>query len=401
MKLEDELRRLFGATHDAPWPGEREAFDRFLRRRARRGRAVAAAAGLALVAVLGGAVLVARGQPEDRGTVAPTAAVVQVPAEGFQFAVPGGWRVQEQLTGPVSESAVGRASTDVVGVVLVPRSQPPREATVTVTAAGGNELWDAASSKGSKRRADGRRYLLRPGSGPREVGRYLIEWRDFCPSPRGWNPSTCRRMSAWPRVLLVTGVAAPGDAAGRRQVLRTMLRVVGALEPITDAVRPPPFPTVPPSTKVLLGKGGSGRTAWEVWIEPLHGTGGSSIHFPWQERHEPGKGWHWEALEPERIARDGVAPLMDCLEWVPGSGLLLSGLAPEKVATVRIELAGRPPVTTPTFGRDKPVPWVAFASPPLPAGSRVDRMVALDAAGKVVGSLEQPYPGAPCRPGRG
>ena len=38
MKLEDELRQLFGATHDAPWPGEREAFDRFLRRRARRGR---------------------------------------------------------------------------------------------------------------------------------------------------------------------------------------------------------------------------------------------------------------------------------------------------------------------------------------------------------------------------
>jgi hypothetical protein len=82
-----------------------------------------------------------------------------------------------------------------------------------------------------------------------------------------------------------------------------MLRIVGALKPVTDAVRPPPFPTVPPGTKVLLGKGGSGRTAWAVWIEPLH-----------------------------------------------GSGLLLSGLAPEQVAAVRIELAGRSPVTTPTFG---------------------------------------------------
>jgi hypothetical protein len=57
VRLEDELRQLFGRTEDAPWPGEREAFDRFLRRRGRRGRAVAAAAGLALVAVLGGAVL--------------------------------------------------------------------------------------------------------------------------------------------------------------------------------------------------------------------------------------------------------------------------------------------------------------------------------------------------------
>jgi hypothetical protein len=56
-------------------------------------------------------------------------------------------------------------------------------------------------------------------------------------------------------------------------------------------------------------------------------------------------------------------------------------------------------VVVPTFGRDKPVPWVAFVSPPLPAGSKVDRVVALDAAGTVIGSLEQPYPGALCRPG--
>jgi hypothetical protein len=149
MKLEDELRRLFGATRDAPWPGEREAFDRFLRRRARRGRAVAAAAGLALVAVLGAAVLVARGRPEDRGTVAPAVEVVRVPAEGFQLTVPGGWRVQEQLTGPVSEAAVGGARSDVVGVVLVPRSEPPREATITSPP-------PAATNSGTRRRRRGR-----------------------------------------------------------------------------------------------------------------------------------------------------------------------------------------------------------------------------------------------------
>jgi hypothetical protein len=206
-------------------------------------------------------------------------------------------------------------------------------------------------------------------------------------------------MSAWPRVLVVTGAAADGDAAGREQVLRGMFRIVATMKPITDGRRPPPVPTVPPDTKVLLGKGGADRAAWEARIEPLRGTAGFSIHFPWQEQREPGKGWHWESLEPERIARDGVYPLMDCLSWVPGSGLLLSGLAPEEVATVRIELAGRAPLVTPTFGRDKPVPWVAFVSPPLPAGSQVDRVVALDAAGTVIGSLEQPYPGALCRPG--
>jgi len=83
---------------------------------------------------------------------------------------------------------------------------------------------------------------------------------------------------------------------------------------------------------------------------------------------------------------------------VPGSGLLLSGLADEDAATVRIELAGQPPVVVPTFGRDKPVPWVAFVSPPLPAGSRLDRVIALDAAGKTIGVQERPYEGmALCR----
>jgi hypothetical protein len=71
VRLEDELRQLFGRTDGVPWPGEREAFDRFLHRRARRGRAVATVAGLALVAVLGAATLVARQLPQDREAVAP------------------------------------------------------------------------------------------------------------------------------------------------------------------------------------------------------------------------------------------------------------------------------------------------------------------------------------------
>jgi hypothetical protein len=394
VKLEDELRQLFGRTEGVPWPGEREAFDRFLHRRARRGRAVATAAGLALVAVLGAALLVARGQPQDRQTVGPAATPVQVPDEGFQLTVPAGWQVDRKLTGTVSGPFPG-GPTGVVGVVLAPATGKPREAAITVRADDSRELWDAASGKGSKRRAGGRRYLLRPGSGPREVGQYLIEWRDFCPSGRG----SCRRMTVWPRVLVVTGVAAPDDAAGKQQVLRAMLRIVGTMKPITDSRRPPAAPTVPANTRVLLGKGGSGSSAWEVWIEPVRRTAGFSIHFPFQEQREPGKGWHWESLEAESIQRNGISLFMDCLSWAPGSGLLLSGLAPEEVATVRIELAGRPPVVTPTFARDKPVPWVAFVSPPLPAGSQVDRVVALDAAGSVIGNLEQPYPGALCRPG--
>jgi hypothetical protein len=185
-----------------------------------------------------------------------------------------------------------------------------------------------------------------------------------------------------------------------------MRQVVDAVRPITNAVRPPRPPTVPARTKVLLGKGGSGAGAWEAWIEPIQGnndSAGFSMHFPWADRRYPDqpKHFHWESLEPGYLQRDGVYTLMDCLSWAPGSGLLLSGLADEDAATVRIELAGQLPVVVPTFGGDKPVPWVAFVSPPLPAGSKVDRVVALDAAGTVIGSQEKPYPGALCRPRAG
>jgi hypothetical protein len=413
VKLEDELRRLFEGTEGAPWPGEREAFDRFLRRRARRGRAVAAVAGLALVAVLGAAVLVARGLPRDREPVAPAGGVVRVPEKGFELTVPAGWKVQREPTGSGSQ---------VVGVVLVPRSGQPRGAAITVaTDPDRPAFYKLDLQQGASRRADGRPYKLRPGragrlaSGKGPVGPYVIAWPDSCrplPAPAK-QPLACAR-AAW-RVLLVTGAAAPGDAAGVQQVLRVMGRIVDTVRPIGNAV-PPPTPTtampplppptqgpgVPPNTKLLLGKGGSGAAAWEAWIAPIKGnddSAGFMVRFP---RATPKPAWHWEQLEPQYIQRDGVYTQMDCLSWLPGSGLLLSGLAREEVATVRIELAGHAPVVAATFGRDQPVPWVAFVSPPLPAGAKLDRVVALDAADNTIGTEERPFEGYTlCRPRAG
>ena len=63
MNLDFELRELMGRVDGTPWPGEHGAYDRFLRRRTRRGRIVAAGAALALVGVLAGAVLVPRLRP--------------------------------------------------------------------------------------------------------------------------------------------------------------------------------------------------------------------------------------------------------------------------------------------------------------------------------------------------
>jgi hypothetical protein len=419
MRSDEELRRVL-ARPDLPWPDEAGAYERFLRRRARRDRVVAATAGLALIAVLGTVVLVARQLPQERGPVAPAGEVVRVPEQGFELPVPAGWRVQRQLTGPGSQ---------VVGVVLVPRSEELRGAAITVVADDDQPPHYILNLQiGARRRADGRLYRERPapnpGSGPQlgkgAVGQYVIAWPAWPPSCRplpvpAGQPPACAR-AAW-RVLLVSGAAAPGDTASRcwkpgrspgcEQVQQVMHRILASVRPVGNALPPPGGPP----TRVLLGKGGSGRGAWEAWIEqnigPIQGNNGSAgfmLRFP---QATPRPAFHWEQLEPWVIRHGGVYTRRDCLSWWPGSGLLLSGLAREDVASVRIELAGRAPVEVATFGRDQPVPWVAFVSPPLPADTRLDRVVvvALDAAGKTVGTQQRPFglPWSPpsCRPRAG
>jgi hypothetical protein len=165
-----------------------------------------------------------------------------------------------------------------------------------------------------------------------------------------------------------------------------MKRIVGALRPITNSRRPPPPPTVPRNTKVLLGTGGSGRTAWEARIEPQGGNSGFSMRFPWLQEHgKKGQGMHWESLSPRDIQQQGTWTLEDCFFWSPGSGVLLSGLARKEVAAVRFELEGQAPATVPTFGRDKGLPWVAYVSPMVRKNSLIHRVVALDGVGMEIG----------------
>src|SRR5829696_10132971 len=72
------------------------------------------------------------------------------------------------------------------------------------------------------RRPDGRRYILVPGSGSGEVGRYILPWAEY-PSDETETCTTPRDHHI--RGLLVTGVAAPGDPAGREQVRQAMKQV--------------------------------------------------------------------------------------------------------------------------------------------------------------------------------
>lgn len=64
-------------------------------------------------------------------------------------------------------------------------------------------------------------------------------------------------------------------------------------------------------------------------------------------------------------------------------------MVPENVTTLRISMAGRPPLTVRAFGHDRPARWAAFVSPPLARGTRVTRVVALDAGGRTVAESER------------
>ncbi|HEV2872938.1 MAG TPA: CU044_5270 family protein, partial [Actinomycetota bacterium] len=76
MRSDEELRRALGRP-DLPWPDETGAYERFLRRRVRRGRVMAATAGLALVAMLGAAVLVASQLPQEPAPATPPATAAE------------------------------------------------------------------------------------------------------------------------------------------------------------------------------------------------------------------------------------------------------------------------------------------------------------------------------------
>ena len=106
-------------------------------------------------------------------------------------------------------------------------------------------------------------------------------------------------------------------------------------------------------------------------------------------RLRPGVVWRAEDIEPSILLRGQLVVLNDCLSWVRPQVGLLSGVVPENVTTVRIYLAGRPSMTIQAFGHDQPSRWAAFVAPPLARGTRVTRVVGLDASGRMVAESER------------
>jgi hypothetical protein len=388
MSLQHELRELFERIENAPWPAEREAFDRFLRRKRRRGRVMAVGVALTLAVVVGAAVLVPGMLSKDVEQVVPVAprgTPMRIPDQGFQLVAPSGWKVSRKMTGPTPGFAIRPM---VMGVVLTPRSGTLSGATITVTTEAHEPDWQGAS-----RRPDGRQYLWRPNSDRDLVGQYAIQWPNYCKQDPITIITTCTG-TRQARASLVTGYAPGGNAEVREQVQQPMQQIALSVQPITNALPPSPSPPDLLQTKVLLGNGGRGTASWEAWLEPRDGKPGFAVRFP-QAKPRPIR--HWQQLDPSILNAQGTSSVLQCLSWMPGYGVIVIGLARADTATVHIELNKRPLVHVPVFGRDRSVPVVAFASPRLrPAFVLVNRVTAVDAAGRMLGT-ENRKGRSPCR----
>ena len=406
-QLEDRLRAALGRPQNTPRPEERGAFDRFLRHRARRGRILAARVALVVVVALGVAVVAPRLLPNGSlNPVTPSlpGRVLQAPGGGFEVAVPAGWTNLRQdrviLTpGGDNGSAVvlrpKRRAPDtfvlVYTAILSPAQYPGivpagRDPAPSVTADRSTvHLDDAGSPLGQGRRPDGRPFVWQTRLSQGEVARYAVAWPYHCDPGQACPPD-----ARW-RVLLVTGRTAEGPATGER-VLQVARRIVEEARPVTNAL-PGGAPgsidlAVPPAQgRWLLGSGGSDRGAWRVYVRQGRSEDVFEVEFPTRETR-PGVGVRSEGIEPTFLLKGQLMVLRDCLSWLSPQVGLVSGAVPENITTVRIELAGRPPLVVRAFGHDRPARWAAYVSPPLPRGTRVTSVVGLDGAGRTVAESE-------------
>ncbi len=386
MSLHQDLSNLFERIQDTPWPGEHQAFDEFLRRRRRRGQLMAGSVALALAVVMGTALVLPGLWSNDVDQVVPitpSGTPMRIAEQGFQLAAPAGWKIARKMTGPTPGFEV---STMNMGVELKPQSGTSSGATITVTTEGHEPDWQGAS-----RRPDGRSFQSRAGSGGSDVGQYAIQWSSYC---RRDPVKILTWVCSGPpqaRTLLITGYIT--DAETREQVQQAIQQIAMSVQPITNALPPPAIPTDRLQARVLLGNGGQGPTAWEAWLEPRGGKPGFTVRFP-HARFAPVS--QWQELEPSSLNAQGTSSILQCLYWAPDRGVVIVGLARADTARVQIEINKQPLIEVPVFGRERSLPVVAYASPPLVLRKvLVNRITAVDAVGRMLGT-ENRQGRAPC-----
>jgi hypothetical protein len=265
VSIERLLKEDYERTH-TPDPDRTGAYDRFLRRRARYARRVAAAASLTVAAAVALGVSVPRvlADRHDVGSP-PKGQLVSRPELGYELVVPSGWRAaHDSVRGLALELAAGTPGAAPSGLVAAPTTASRTTSRTTVLAArgalsrisveptvldpaahpdnpngdpGDRLLGSLGSGIGwtpidgpyrSGRRPDGRGFVLQ-GS-PRDPGgqRYYLAWPYHC--AEGVRCPLALRY----RVLVLTGWAANGELARANEA--TLRRVVDTVRPIGNAL---------------------------------------------------------------------------------------------------------------------------------------------------------------------
>jgi hypothetical protein len=255
MRSDEELRRAL-ARPDLQWPDETGAYERFLRRRVRRDRVMAAATGLALVVVLAAVVALAAVRGQDRAPVGPTPTTTPTTtptsAATSTIVAAGGWKSYTDATHNLRfrypPDWVLRRRHQEGTVTLAPREHakrmlawPPPFA-VTVTAGGAYYIGEAPEPGTTWGRLPGGQAYMRfesevdPSAGPgvptstapgarraRVVG-YSIDWGRDC---KGVKPYRCG-----PHSVLANIQAA--DLALWDRHLAAAEAIVRSARPVTD-----------------------------------------------------------------------------------------------------------------------------------------------------------------------
>jgi hypothetical protein len=396
----EELVRAALTKQASAEPEEAGAYDRFLRHRRRRAWRAAGSAGLAVALVLalavgGGWLLSGRHRSSVTGPVATTG-MVRYPRQGFALPLPAGWQVDQETTQgyhqarqawlvltPIGRNPQAITRITVHTAVTDPLDYPGRPGTPKdrglLPATQGTSPLMGRRSVG--RRADGRAFAVGTQDG---LVTYMIAWPYQCP-----ERAPCPPAARW-RVLQLDAYAL-GESSRWPEVQRVVRQLVETVRPITNALPDGPFQ---PEEPELFGRplktiatGGQGDYAWEIsaarrsapqegyWVE---------IHFP-----------KFNGMGGSIIPGD-FKPEVMC---VPHKAGVVFGSGPKAVATVRVELAGRPAVTVPTAGRDKKLPFTVWVLAPLPLDVQVRAAIGLDATGRQVRRSAKRWgvPGAVCR----
>jgi hypothetical protein len=247
MSIERQLKEEYERTSAPAW-AQAGAYDRFLRRRARYGLAVAATSVTLLLALVLGAVVGPRllADRPQRVLSPPRPAqqgqVVRRPEYGYELTVPTGWRVAAQRRSgdlwlvPAAQPKRPAVPAIIIGSTVLKPAQYPNNPNGDPGQRLDNQLGGGFSYRPidgpyrSGRRPDGRPFHLQGAVDSPSGQTYYLAWAYHCA-----DDARCPLALRF-RALTVVGFAEPGDRQAITVTQAALRRVVETIRPVGNAL---------------------------------------------------------------------------------------------------------------------------------------------------------------------